>query len=76
MEGARSGGSGQERGDGERPCGLPGDGDVVRVAAEGRDVVADPPQRGGLVLQAQVGAVVPVLATEIGQVRYPSGPSR
>jgi len=54
-EQARRQRAGQQRGDRPGPGRLAEDGDLVRVTAEGGDVVADPLQRGHLVEQAAVG---------------------
>ena len=58
------GGRSQQRGHAESAGGLAEDGDAAGIAAEGRDVVPHPPQRGDLVLQAPV----PDQPVRVGQV--------
>ena len=53
-EEARGGRRAEQRRHAEPSGGLTEDRDVARIAAEGRDVVAHPPQRGQLVLDAPV----------------------
>ena len=65
-------GHGQQDADRHGPGGLAEDGDAVRVAAECGDVVPHPGERGDLVEQAQVGAVVAV--AEIEEAVGPGAP--
>ena len=69
MEQALGSGHRQQSADFSRSAGLPKDGDVIRVAAEIGDVVADPLERGNRVQHPHVRCLGEFRAADIGQVQ-------